>query len=83
MKTFSYLVELFDLLPAEKVNVIFCKNEVELTNLITNYDKMKYQLGNIHNLGIVEGIKETDIVPFLKKEEGLEIGTTEGGTNNA
>lgn len=74
MKDFVFLVELIDILGVENVKAILCKDEKEMSNLVNNYDKAKYQLGNIHNLGLIEGLKETDITPFLKKEEKLELG---------
>ncbi len=81
MKSFSFLVELIDLLRVEDSILICCKNEVELNRLVNNYNKAKWQIGNISNLGIVEGIKETDIKPFLKKEDNLEVGKKKEESN--
>jgi len=74
MKDLTFLVELIDILGIEPIKAVICKDEKEMTNLVNNYDKTKYYIGNVHNLGLIEGIKETEIKSFLKKEEGLEIG---------
>lgn len=79
---FAFIVELVDLV-TETVQAVYCKNEVELTNLLNNYDKIKYGIGQIGNLGKIQGVKETDITEFLKKEEGLETGEKKEEKTNA